>query len=383
MSLNIIIISTGTEITSGKSLDTNSMWIANQLTDSGYTVNKFMALPDSVSQLKTEIGSFSQSKEPTLLLMTGGLGATDDDHTLNIISELKGGGLSKIESAYQKLVSISEKRGKEFMDLLPVTSRQTNVPLDSIELENTVGIAPGFYVKLGENCTLAAMPGVPLEMKKMFLDSLLPIIKKEYIVPAIKYLSKYIWNMSEGLYQREFINKNIEYINSNQIEWGVTAKAGYIKVSFKSDSNDKLKSIESLLKKAYNEKLTDDIFKLVHELLTNRKETVSTAESCTGGYIGKILTDSPGSSAYYLGSIVSYHNSIKESLLNVKYETLEKFGAVSEETASEMLIGLEKLMNTHYCISVTGIAGPDGGSIDKPVGTVFIGIKTKSANITK
>ena len=378
MILNIIIISTGTEITSGKSLDTNSMWIANQLTDSGYTVNKFMALPDSVSQLKTEISSFSQSKEPTLLLMTGGLGATDDDHTLNIISELRGGGLRKIESAYQKLVSISEKRGKEFMDLLPVTSRQTNVPLDSIELENTVGIAPGFYVKLGENCTLAAMPGVPLEMKKMFLDSLLPIIKKEYIVPAIKYLSKYIWNMSEGLYQREFINKNIEYINSNQIEWGVTAKAGYIKVSFKSDSNDKLKSIESLLKKAYNEKLTDDIFKLVHELLTNRKETVSTAESCTGGYIGKILTDSPGSSAYYLGSIVSYHNSIKESLLNVKYETLEKFGAVSEETASEMLIGLEKLMNTHYCISVTGIAGPDGGSIDKPVGTVFIGIKTKN-----
>jgi nicotinamide-nucleotide amidase len=166
--------------------------------------------------------------------MTGGLGATDDDHTLNIISELKGGGLRKIESAYQKLVSISEKRGKEFMDILPVTSRQTNVPLDSIELENTVGIAPGFYVKLGENCTLAAMPGVPLEMKKMFLDSLLPIIKKEYIVPATKYLSKYIWNMSEGLYQREFINKNIEYINSNQIEWGVTAKAGYIKVSFKS-----------------------------------------------------------------------------------------------------------------------------------------------------
>ena len=182
MSLNIIIISTGTEITSGKSLDTNSMWIANQLTDSGYTVNKFMALPDSVSQLKTEISSFSQSKEPTLLLMTGGLGATDDDHTLNIISDLKGGGLRKIESAYQKLVSISEKRGKEFMDLLPVTSRQTNVPLDSIELENTVGIAPGFYVKLGENCTLAAMPGVPLEMKKMFLDSLLPIIKKEYIL---------------------------------------------------------------------------------------------------------------------------------------------------------------------------------------------------------
>jgi nicotinamide-nucleotide amidase len=378
MSLQIIIISTGTEITSGKSLDTNSMWIANHLTDSGYTVNKFMALPDSVSQLKTEISSFAQSNEPTLLLMTGGLGATGDDHTLNIISEIKGGGLRKIESAYQKLVSISEKRGKEYMDLLPVTSKQTNVPIDSIELENTVGIAPGFYVKLGNNCNLAAMPGVPIEMKKMFLDSLLPIIKKEFIVPATRYVSKYIWNMSEGLYQREFINKNIEYINSNQIEWGVTAKAGYIKVSFKSDSNEKLQSIVSLLEKTYNVRLTDDVFKLVHELLMNRKETVSTAESCTGGYIGKILTDTAGSSAYYLGSIVSYHNSIKKSLLDVNHSTLERYGAVSEETAREMLIGLEKLMNTQYCISVTGIAGPDGGSIDKPVGTVYIGIKNKN-----
>ena len=377
MSLHIIIISTGTEITSGKSLDTNSMWIANQLTDYGYTVNKFIVLPDSIEQLKTEISNFSQSKDPTLILMTGGLGATGDDHTLNIISELKGGGLRKVESAYQKLVSISEKRGKEYMNLLPVTSKQTNVPIDSIELENTVGIAPGFYVKLSGNCGLAAMPGVPIEMKKMFLDFLLPIIKKEYVVPVTKYLSKYIWNMSEGLYQREFINKNIEYINSNQIEWGVAAKAGYIKISFKSESSDKLEKIVSLLEETYNEKLTDDIFKLVHESLTHRKETVSTAESCTGGYIGKILTDTAGSSSYYLGSIVSYHNSIKESLLDVKHETLEKYGAVSEETAREMLIGLEKIMNTQYCISVTGIAGPDGGSNDKPVGTVFIGIKTK------
>jgi nicotinamide-nucleotide amidase len=377
MSLHIIIISTGTEITSGKSLDTNSMWIANQLTDNGYTVNKFIVLPDSVEQLKTEISNFSQSKDPTLILMTGGLGATGDDHTLNVISELKGCGLRKVESAYQKLVSISEKRGKEYMNLLPVTSKQTNVPIDSIELENTVGIAPGFYVKLSENCSLAAMPGVPIEMKKMFLDFLLPIIKKEFVVPVIKYLSKYIWNMSEGLYQREFINKNIEYINSNQIEWGVAAKAGYIKISFKSDSLEKLEKIHTLLEETYNEKVTDDIFKLVHELLTNRKETVSTAESCTGGYIGKILTDTAGSSSYYLGSIVSYHNSIKKSLLDVKHETLEKFGAVSEETAREMLIGLEKIMKSQYCISVTGIAGPDGGSNDKPVGTVFIGIKTK------
>ncbi len=376
--MKIIILSTGTEITSGKSLDTNSMWIANELTEMGFNVNQFIALPDNREQLRNEIENYIQSKENTLLIMTGGLGATGDDHTLGLLTEIKGGGIRRIESAYQKLISISEKRGKEYVDLIPITSKQTNVPMDSIEMENTVGIAPGFFVQLGEFYHLAAMPGVPIEMKEMFSRSLVPILKKKYTIKDLHYVSKFIWNMSEGIYQKEFININNDYIQNNQIEWGVTAKAGYIKVSFRSESDEKLNHIINLLNQFYKERATDDIYELIHELLTNRKETISTAESCTGGYIGKLLTDKAGSSAYYMGSIVSYDNSIKEKLLSVKKDTLLKFGAVSEESAREMLFGLEKSMQTNYCISVTGIAGPGGGSTEKPVGTVFIGIKTKN-----
>jgi nicotinamide-nucleotide amidase len=376
--MKIMILSTGTEITSGKSLDTNSLWIANELTEMGYDVNQFMALPDHKELLHIEIERHIQSKENTLLIMTGGLGATGDDHTLNVVSQIKGGGTRRIESAYQKLISISEKRGKDYIDLLPVTSRQTNVPMDSIELENTVGIAPGFYIHLGDFYHLAALPGVPIEMKEMFSKYLVPILKKEFKIKYLKYISKFIWNMSEGLYQKEFINKNIDYIQANHIEWGVTAKAGHIKVSFRSESIELLDQISKLLLELYKERVTDDIYDLIHELLINRQETVSTAESCTGGLIGKLLTDKPGSSAYYMGSIISYDNSIKENLLSVKRETLINFGAVSEETAKEMLYGLENKIQTTYNLSVTGIAGPSGGSLEKPVGTVFIGIKTKN-----
>lgn len=375
--MKIMILSTGTEITSGKSLDTNSMWIANELTEMGFNVNQFIALPDNKEQLKFEIERYIQSKESTLLIMTGGLGATGDDHTLSLITDIKGGGIRRVESAYQKLISISEKRGKEYVDLIPTTSKQTNVPVDSLEMENTVGIAPGFFIQLGEFYHLAAMPGVPIEMKEMFSKSLVPILSRKYIKKNLHYESKFIWNMSEGIYQKEFINKNIDYIQSNEIDWGVTAKAGHIKVSFKSESNEKLNHIINLLSHFYKERVTDDIYELIHELLTNRKETVSTAESCTGGYIGKLLTDRAGSSAYYMGSIVSYDNSIKEKFLSVKRDTLLNFGAVSEEIAREMVHGLEKSMQTDYSISVTGIAGPSGGSPEKPVGTVFIGIKTK------
>ena len=191
--------------------------------------------------------------------------------------------------------------------------------------------------------------------------------------------------MSEGLYQKEFINENLEFIKENNIEWGVTAKAGHIKVSFISESEKLLNEILKRLQEFYKKLLTDDILESVHQLLINKKETLSTAESCTGGYIGKCITDLAGSSQYYLGSIVSYHNDIKEKLLNVKSDSLKIYGAVSEEVAREMLLGLEKSFQSTYSISVTGIAGPSGGTPEKEVGTVYIGIKriNKEAKIFK
>ena len=371
------ILSTGSEITSGKSLDTNSMWIANQLTDIGMTIDGFVSIPDSVNLLESEIKRISELDKNTFIIMTGGMGATGDDHTLNVIQKLTESSLRRIDYAYEKLVSSSERRGKEYVDLLPITSRQTYIPENAIYLTNEIGIAPGFLIELNKNSKIAALPGVPVEMKSIFEKYLLPIIKSEVKNSNKIYTSKYIWTMTEGLYQKNFINKNNEFFKKNSMEWGVTAKPGHIKVSFQSENKEDINYINNELQKQYQGLLTDNIQDEIHNLLVKFNKTISTAESCTGGYIGKLLTDRAGSSNYYLGSIISYHNTIKEKILNIKKSTLEQYGAVSKETATEMADNCIQLMDSDFCISVTGIAGPGGGSSEKPVGLVYIGIKAK------
>lgn len=372
--LNIHIMATGTEITSGKSVDTNSTWIANELTGLGFSISKFIALPDKPLLIEEEIRNIMARPGENLIIMTGGLGATDDDHTLNVISKITGNETVTDQKALEKLTFLSEQRGKIYQDLLPVSRRQTTIPLAARALDNDIGLAPGFYLNLNETTRLAAMPGVPKEMKKMFSDYFLPLMKKDYNKEDLQSRSRSIWGIPESIFQATFIKKNHELIETG-IEWGVTAKPGHIKVTFKSTSSENLRKIISSLDNEYKDKIGDEIFLDIHSMLTSSKRTVSTAESCTGGLVGKILTDMSGSSAYYLGSVVAYHNDIKQNILGVKKTTLDSVGAVSQETATEMANGVQQKFNTNYAISVTGIAGPTGGSKDKKVGLVYIGIK--------
>ncbi|MCB1177560.1 MAG: CinA family protein, partial [Leptospiraceae bacterium] len=189
------------------------------------------------------------------------------------------------------------------------------------------------------------------------------------------FFTKTIWGMSESIFQDRFIREHQNILDKYNIEWGVSANPGNIKVTFRSEEEAGLARIRNELYNNYDAKMTNDLYSEVHDLLISMKSTVSTAESCTGGLIAKIFTDMPGSSAYYHGSIVAYQNSIKNKYLGVKADTLDKFGAVSEETAREMVIGIQTNFNTNYAISVTGIAGPSGGTAEKKVGLVFIGVK--------
>lgn len=372
--LSIHIISTGTEITSGKSVDTNSTWIANELTGLGFSINKFLALPDKPLLMEEEIHAIMARPGENLIIMTGGLGATADDHTLDVISKISGKQAVTDNKALDKLTFFVGQRGKAYQDLLPVSRRQTTVPEGARVLDNDVGLAPGFYIDLNDSTRLAAMPGVPKEMKKMFSDYFLPIMKKDYNKENLQSRSRSIWGITESIFQATFIEKHSDII-SEGVEWGVTAKPGHIKVTFKSTSSDNLRKIIGYLDSEYKEKIGDEIFQAIHSMLTSSKRTVSTAESCTGGLVGKILTDISGASAYYLGSVVAYHNDIKHSILGVKKTTLESVGAVSSETAAEMASGVQHKFNTNYAISVTGIAGPLGATKDKKVGLVYIGIK--------
>ncbi|MCE9501952.1 MAG: nicotinamide-nucleotide amidohydrolase family protein [Leptospira sp.] len=373
----ITIIGTGSEITSGKSIDTNSGWIANELFGLGFHVSRFIVLPDNPGLIKEEIRRIMKLPGKHFILMTGGLGPTEDDYTLEVICGIGNCKPVKNQKAYEKLKFVYESRGKTHKDILQIAERQTFLPENSILLENDNGIAPGFICTLDDNCRIAAFPGVPQEMKPMFRDRFVPEFRKIYSSESIYYGSRFIWWTGESLFQEKFISKYRDLIGKG-ILWGVTAKRGYIKVNFQSPKKELIDEIISLTNSEFPEIVSGDIFADIHSLLTGSKLTLATAESCTGGLIAKIITDTPGSSEYFLGSIVSYHNDIKANLLDVSKETLAEHGAVSMETAKEMAEGLEKKMNSDYSISVTGIAGPGGGSREKKQGLVFIGIKKKN-----
>ena len=372
----ITIIGTGSEITSGKSIDTNSGWIANELFGLGFPVSRFIVLPDNPILIKEEIQRIIKLPGENLILMTGGLGPTEDDYTLEVICEITGSMPVKIQKAYDRLKTVYESRGRTYKDILPIAERQTNVPENSIVLENDTGIAPGFFCTLGDNCRIGTFPGVPPEMKTMFKDRFIPEFMKIYSSETIFYDSRCIWWIGESLFQEKFITKHRELIDRG-ILWGVAAKRGFIKVNFQSSKREQIDEIISLLEANFPDTVSGDIFSEIHNILTEKKLTLATAESCTGGLIAKTITDISGSSEYFLGSVVSYHNDVKKNLLGVKEETLALYGAVSAETAKEMVEGLEKRINSDFSISVTGIAGPGGGTKEKKQGLVFIGIKNK------
>ncbi|PJZ79474.1 nicotinamide-nucleotide amidohydrolase family protein [Leptospira meyeri] len=378
----IVIIATGSEITAGRSVDTNSGWMANQLFEQGWKVKKFIALPDDPDLILSELQNLKDlaKTKPVLALMTGGLGPTEDDYTLETVLKLNEKKSYSVEKAKIRLTRVYESRGKQYSDILPTVLRQTHVPEDCKILDNNVGIAVGFVEPLGVDSYLVCMPGVPSEMKDMFTRRLTPELKRLYPRENLVQKTKWLWNIGESLYQKDFVEKNRESLFSD-VEWGVTANRGYIKCIFQSNDSEKLERIVNELEKQYPKIISDDVFAYVHEELISKQLTIAVGESCTGGLLGKKLTDLPGSSNYFVGGFLTYSNEMKEALLGVSHDTLSQFGAVSLETASSMAKGIFEKTKADYCISITGIAGPDGGTESKPVGTVWIGLKTPDGQV--
>ncbi|WP_078127423.1 nicotinamide-nucleotide amidohydrolase family protein [Leptospira alexanderi] len=376
----IIVISTGSELTAGRSQDTNSSWIANELFGMGFTVSKFVVLPDDPVVILEELRTLTElaTRETSILLvMTGGLGPTGDDYTLEVVCRLKGVATQESPVARQRIETFYKLRGRNFQEAMQTAIRQVSVPEGSIILNNTVGIAPGFILSLAENAHLGCMPGVPGEMTEMFREEFAPWILKTFSAQELYSGFRFIWWMSESQFQKEFISKE-NTIADGKVIWGVAAKRGYIRVSFQSADRTLVEDLLQKLDTVYGLKSTPDVFEELPKLLVERKIKVGTAESCTGGLIAKTLTDVPGSSEYFYGGVVSYDNGVKSGLLGVKRGTLDEFGAVSAETAKEMAEGALDALGVDYSISVTGIAGPGGGTPQKKVGLVYIGIGQKN-----
>ncbi|MBO8161037.1 MAG: competence/damage-inducible protein A [Thermosipho sp. (in: Bacteria)] len=361
-----IILAIGNELVEGIIVDTNSKYIANKLLEHGYKTIMTKTLPDDLEILVTEIKNSLETSD--LLITTGGLGPTKDDITREAVSLA----IDKKLIPDQKLVEkITAKAKKYYKEVPDIVKKQGQVIEGAIVLENPVGTAPGQIINFGTK-TILILPGPPAELYPIFNEALKYIKKDSPIYTRrVKTL---------GIPEAVIVEKYKNIIFSNK-KITVATMASYksgVELRFTGDISLKKeidKIVEKLLKEigdfiyALDEKSIEEV---VFEKLLESNKTVSFTESCTGGLVSSSFVNIPGVSKVFKGSVVAYSNEIKETILNVKKETLINFGAVSKECVKEMAKGVAEKFSTDYSLAISGIAGPTGGTKEKPIGTVWI-----------
>ena len=373
------IISIGDEILIGMTVDSNSSWMGKELTHLGIEVYQIISISDKKEHIvKTIDESLNRSE---LVLVTGGLGPTSDDITKHTLSEYFDTRLVKDQSVLDDIKELLESRNLHMNDN---NRRQAEVPEDCKVLHNKMGTAPGMWFEK-DGKVLISMPGVPYEMKYIMENHAIPMIKEKFERSNIKYRLV----MTYGTFEAHLAEllEDFEKQLPDAVSLAYLPSSGIIKLRLTARGEDE-KEIDKILSEQID-KLYDIIPEYIYgldgisieeatgELLREKKLTVSTAESCTGGNISRMITSVPGSSDYFTGAVVAYDNRIKSDRLGVNEQDIQKYGAVSEETALQMARGIRKKFKTDYGISVTGIAGPDGGTADKPVGTVWVAVSSE------
>jgi nicotinamide-nucleotide amidase len=384
--VKIELICTGSELLAGK-LNTNAAYIGSRLFNIGLELSCITDIGDKKQDLAKHFNiAFSRSN---IIVVTGGLGPTFDDITVETAAECL---RLPIYSDEKVLKSIQEYFAKKSISKIPkINERQANILSGAKVLENRLGTAPGQMLHFefksdGKKCrkTLFLLPGPPREMKPMFEENVEPFLKS-YSSGIRKNVSLRVFGLSESAIAEAIkpVIEEAKFGDSQTVEFGILASDSIVDIKFAVSGSDEFVVDSSIknLNLRFGEVLKDNIFgynddslaSVVGKLLIQKRKTISFAESCTGGKIASAITDIAGSSLYFKSSVVTYSNESKLKILGVKEETLKKFGAVSEETAKEMARGILNLSGSDYAFSVTGIAGPGGGSKDKPVGLVYVG----------
>jgi nicotinamide-nucleotide amidase len=379
------IITIGDEILIGQTVDTNSAWISSRLNLLGVGIGRITSIADRREEI---IASLDESLgRSDLVLMTGGLGPTSDDITKETLAEYFGSRLVTDPGVLKEVAGRLKKRNLEMNDN---NRRQANVPDNCTVLVNRAGTAPGMMFTRGEKRVIS-MPGVPSEMKYIMTEHVLPMIARQAGGDVI--IHKNI--MTYGTFEAKLAERLQDFERGlpPEVRIAYLPSYGLIKLRLTGCGTDDSQTqaiISEQVRKLYTV-IPDVIYgedettleEVTGGLLLNAGLTVSTAESCTGGKLSSLITSVPGSSAWYLGSVVAYHNSIKTGLLGVNPDTITIHGAVSEETATEMAAGVRRVTGSDYSVAVTGIAGPEGGTETKPVGTVWIAIASDEGILTE
>ena len=379
------IITIGDEILYGHILDTNSKWLSKNLNELGVKTNKISTIGDNYIQIKDILES--SIKENDIIIFTGGLGPTNDDITKKCLNDFFKGKLITDNNTLSHIKKIFKKRN---LDLTKKNRDQALVPDNCKVLHNKYGTAPGIAFEK-DNKLVISLPGVPYEMKSLLEEKCSQIIKQKFSLSIIHHRTIKTVGIGES-WLSDLISeweKNLD----NNISLAYLPSIGRVKLRLTGRGNN-LNKIKSAIDKEEKKVLpilrkyiygfdNEELESCVGNLLIKNKKTLSIAESCSGGYLSHLVTSIPGSSKYFSGSVVAYSNNIKINNLNVNKKNIEKFGAVSKEVVEEMATNVRKKFNSSIGISTSGIAGPSGGTENKPVGTVWIGYSDKNKTLSK
>ena len=370
------IITIGDEILIGQIVDTNSAWMAEQLNLIGIKVKQVSSVSDDADHIIEALQL--AEKRADIILITGGLGPTKDDITKITMARYFNMGFRRDQETLEHVTDIFVRYNKPMIES---NRKQADVPDGCTVIKNKNGTAPCMWFE-ERGKIFVSMPGVPFEMKYLMEEEILPRLKKAFKLPAIIHKTILTANIGESFLAVEL--EEIEESLPAHIKLAYLPKLGQIRLRLSGSGAD-----EKLLKaevETYAQQIINRVKKYVVidqdialekailNIMEAHKLTLSTAESCTGGYIAHLITQHPGCSAVYAGGAVTYSNALKMSVLGVHSDTLDTYGAVSEQTVKEMAYGARINFKTDYAVAVSGVAGPDGGTEDKPVGTVWVAV---------
>ena len=381
----IDIISIGDELLIGQVINSNASWMGHELSSQGMKINRMVAISDTRDAIINALEN--SAKHARVVLITGGLGPTKDDLTKDVACEYFGSKLVLNEEVRNHVEKFFKKRG---FDLTKLNYWQAMVPDNCKVIPNAVGTAPGMYFEK-DGVHYLFMPGVPMEMKTIMSTWAIPYFKElcqpqAYVEKTVlthgmgeSFLADKIANWENQLPE----NFSLAYLPSpGRVRLRISAR-GDDQSSLQKELDAQIDALKKIIKLLFFGYDNDTLEQVVGKMLLAKGATLATAESCTGGLIAHKITSIAGSSQYFKGSVVAYANEIKARILSVDVADLEEFGAVSEQVVIQMAENVRKLYNTDYALAVSGIAGPDGGTEDKPVGTVWIAMATVDKVVAK
>ena len=377
--MNSEIITIGDELLIGQVIDTNSAWIGQELSKIGVKVLQKNSIGDTREAILDAL--YKASKQSSIVILTGGLGPTKDDITKHTLCEFFQTQLVQNEKVLKWVTSIFTMRN---LPMLESNNQQAMVPENCEVLWNKNGTAPGMWFKV-KDVIYISLPGVPFEMKTIFTEEVIPKLLQQFQFPTILHRTILTCNIGES-----FLAKRIENLENElpeHIKLAYLPSVGMVRLRFSAFGNNLPildNELTSIIEKLYKQigsyiygEGNDNLAEVLGKLLIQSKKSLATAESCSGGYIAHQITSIPGSSAYFKGAIISYDNAVKIEQLNVPANIIESYGAVSEACVSTMASNVRKLLKTDYAIATSGVAGPGGGTPEKPVGTVWIAVSSE------